>query len=527
MMGSRSPMALVVVCCALVSILPAASRADVRVKARQVEQLLDDWRLTAAEKSLEELERSAPANPYVKRARARVLFHHGDHARAAVLLQQIVGEQSDPDTRYLARLVSSTAKLVRGYVQQRSAGGHFLLRAAPGPDELLIPFAAETLEAARDRLLADLGHAPKHTVVVEIYGQPKDLARVSPLTEEDIRRTGTIALCKYQRLMIVSPRALPRGYGWRDTLAHEYAHLVVSQLTHDRTPIWLHEGIAKYFEARWRAALGAAPPLAPAQRHLLAQALAQKKLIPFAKMHPSMAKLPDQRSTALAFAQVQTAVDFLAGKRRNKPLKRLLLALREGATVWEAVRRISGLSKHAFQSAWRVHLEKRGLKPLPGLTFMRRNFGEKKSKEQRIAAIKRKRVRRYFRLADMLRRRKLTRAAVLEYHKAHELSGRRDAFIGNALARAKLEIGDPHAAIAALLPVIEYYPELAGVQTTLGLAYLRAGDRRHAVEHLKVALRINPFTPEVHCGLANASSESAEVERFRAICRQLGGGGSR
>lgn len=505
----------------MVGLAPPIAHADLKTHVQHVDALLDDWRLNEAAAALAPLARLAPNDPYVQRARARILFHRGDHKAAAKLLDKLASKLRDGETRYLARLVGATEQLVRGYVERHSAGGHFLLRAAPGPDELLLPFAAATLEAARERLLADLGHAPQHVVVVEIYPRPKDLARISPLTEDDIERTGTIALCKYQRLMIVSPRALPRGYGWRDTLAHEYTHMVVSQLTHDRTPIWLHEGLAKHFEARWRAAPGETPPLVPAQKHLLAQALANKKLIPFAKMHPSMAKLPDQRSTALAFAEVQTAVEFLAGLSKEQPLRRLLVALRDGANAWEALRRVSGYSKESFQRAWHASLKKRGFKALPGLLFKTMRFGKKESKEQQIAAIKLGRARRYFRLADMLRRRKLTRAAVIEYRKAHELSGRRDAFIGNALARANLEIGDPHAAIAALKPVIEYYPELAGVQTTIGIAYLRAGDRRRAAEHLEVALRINPFTPEVHCGLADATIDKGSARHFRALCRRL------
>ena len=52
---------------------------------------------------------------------------------------------------------------------------------------------------------------------------------MSPLTEDEIETTGTIALSKYNKLMVVSPRATLFGYPWMDTLAHEYTHLVVSR----------------------------------------------------------------------------------------------------------------------------------------------------------------------------------------------------------------------------------------------------------------------------------------------------------
>ena len=41
---------------------------------------------------------------------------------------------------------------------------------------------------------------------------------MSTLTEKEIETTGTIALCKYGKLMIVTPRATVFGYPWMDTL---------------------------------------------------------------------------------------------------------------------------------------------------------------------------------------------------------------------------------------------------------------------------------------------------------------------
>ena len=41
-------------------------------------------------------------------------------------------------------------------------------------------------------------------------------------------------------------------------LAHEYVHLAVTRKTRNKTPIWLHEGIAKYLETSWRGAPGLA-----------------------------------------------------------------------------------------------------------------------------------------------------------------------------------------------------------------------------------------------------------------------------
>ena len=72
----------------------------------------------------------------------------------------------------------------------------------------------------------------------------------------DIEVSGAIGICKFNKIMLLSPRNLARGYRWTDALSHEYIHYIVVQLSHNRAPIWLHEGIAKYFESAWRLPSG-------------------------------------------------------------------------------------------------------------------------------------------------------------------------------------------------------------------------------------------------------------------------------
>ena len=93
--------------------------------------------------------------------------------------------------------------------------------------------------------------------------------------------------------MLTSPRGLARGYGWRDTIAHEFVHYFVTKVSKNTVPIWLHEGIAKFQETRWRDAPG--HKLDPPQEDLLARSLKKDQLITFEQMHPSMALLPSQR----------------------------------------------------------------------------------------------------------------------------------------------------------------------------------------------------------------------------------------
>lgn len=498
---------------------------DVAQRALAIELLLAQWQVDAAESALEPLLRRAAQRPEVLAAAASVRFHRGDHDEAVRLFERAraaAPQQRLPATLdELATVARSTAELVRSFAASQPAGGHFIIRSPRGRDELLAPFAHETLETLRDRLQRELGAAPREPIVVELYRSPDDLARASPLTIEEIRRSGTIAICKYNRMMVVSPGALPRGYPWRDTLGHEYVHLVLSRITRNRLPIWLQEGLAKHFEARWRRPDQPVPPLAPVQEHLLAQALAQRRLLRWEQMHPSMAKLPTQEATALAFAQAQTAVAFLVLRAGATAPRRLVEAVAAGADSWEAMAAVGGLDRRGFDRAWRQYLTRLRLRRYPGLVPPALGFGREPSREQQIRALRVRRAQDLFRLAELLRQRGLAPAAVVEYRKALALLGGRDPFVANALARTYLELDAPEQAISALQPVLDYYPELAGAQTTSGIAALRLGQHHAAVAHLAVALRINPFAPELHCGLAQALPPGAARERHARLCHDL------
>ena len=122
------------------------------------------------------------------------------------------------------KLALSTLAVTDTFTEQKSPKGHFIIRYAPGPDATIAELAGEVLDSAWQTIGEDLGEQPADPIRIEILGAPADLAKLSPLTETDIETTGTIALSKYNKLMVVSPRATIFGYPWMDTLAHEYTH---------------------------------------------------------------------------------------------------------------------------------------------------------------------------------------------------------------------------------------------------------------------------------------------------------------
>jgi Flp pilus assembly protein TadD len=487
-------------------------------------RLINEWRVTEARNEIAELPSGESGTVFLD---GYLKFLDGDYAKAAELLREATlrlpgrGEIAD-EARELRDLAISTEKATHD--MKPTAGAHFVVWATAG-DQVIVPYALDALEKAYSALADDFGDSSAEPVRVEIYPEVADLARVSTLTLKEIETSGTIALCKYNRLMIVSPRALLAGYPWLDTLNHEYTHFVVSRVSHNSVPIWLHEGLAKYEERRWRKTGGSG--LSPTAEHLLALAVDKKKLITFEAMHPSMAKLPSQEDTALAFAEVYMAVAYLAEKVGWDGIRKIVAEMRDGKTDEQAVAVVVGRSFGAWQREWRGWLDGKKLKTHPGLfptaLKFKKNTAKKGAGDEDATDIPEERARKMARLGGLLRARHRLRAAAVEYEKANKLLGLGNPQVSHKLGRTYLELGEADRAIAVVEPALANYPDLAGPQATLGESWLKKGDFARAEPYFLDALAISPFDPALHCGLEKIYRARADnrAEREAAACKDL------
>ncbi|HEY7957828.1 MAG TPA: hypothetical protein VII38_21125 [Polyangia bacterium] len=510
--------------------LSASAGAAKAPTAEQAYKLIHEWRIDEADRAVKTLEAAHPHDPDVAFLEGELLFLHGHYDEAAARLGDAAAHaRSGPggdEVRGMRDLARATAEATRGFVSTR--GKHFVIWHQPGKDALLAPYALDALEKAYQALGDDFGDRPSEPVRVEIYPEVSDLAKVSTLTLKEIETSGTIALCKFNRVMIVSPRALLTGYPWLDTLNHEYTHFIVSRTSHNTVPIWLHEGLAKYEERRWRGPHETTGGLTPTMEHLLATGLANHHLITFEQMHPSMAKLPSQEDTALAFAEVYMVVDYLNTRVGWDGIRKVIAGLKSGDSDAQAVARVVGKPFDQFQRDWRGWLRTRKLRAHPGLkpTELKFRKGKASASEDDSGDIGEERARKLARLGGMLRARHRLRAAAVEYEKAQAIAGADNPQIANKLARTWLELGDAGRAIAAAEPALELYPDQAGPNATLGAAWLDKGDDGKAEKYLDQAISISPFDPAPHCGLQKIYQQKNDPRKQREAdaCRLLGGG---
>ena len=485
----------------------AEARRDLEQETIRAARYLGSWRFEEARELIDKLSADDPKAAETRYLRAELAFLDGKYASALELLEGLKPGDVGGNVGALRALAALTHEATKGFASARSAGGHFIITYPPGKDEALVELAGEVLEAAYRAMHEDFGYQAPGAVRVELLSEPSDLARVSTLTEKEIETTGTIALCKYGKLMVVSPRATLFGYPWMDTMVHEYVHYVVSRLSQDRVPVWLQEGLARFQQVRWRGP--ATRPLSAVEEHLLAGALKDSSLISFDDMHPSMAKLPSQKAAALAFAEVATMVAYVHQEKGYEGLRKVIGGVKSGRNARKAVAEVMDRKWDDVEKGWKTYLRAAKLRTVPALAGraqsprIRFKKGEGETENVGAEEVASAKARKYTRLGGLLRARGMNQAAAVEYEKALA-AGPSDPFVAGKLSRTYLELENYERSIELARPLVALDENDATPATTLGLAYLATGQAQDAASAFELALRVSPFDPAVRCGLADA-----------------------
>ena len=441
---------------------------------------------------------------------AFIFLSKGEYAAALAALTPDV-DASFPWLRpYLQRLIAASAGLVEAPVSP-----HFRLFVPPN-QAFLADYALPVLEKVGDHYEKTFAHRPREKIRVEIYPDKESFSAASTLSLETLERSGAIGICKFHRLMILSPAALPVGFRWLDALSHEYTHLTVNELTSTKAELWLHEGTARYFETSYRLD----PPsyLTPNQRNALLDAREKGTLVPFRRMSPSMVYLKDQEEVSLAFAQVSHAVDFMLREKKLAGFRTFLGSLKKFSFA-QAFERVYGLTPDAFETAWKAVLNKETWEKSRGALSDEVRFDALRE-EDVVGASAESRLH----LGDRMRQRGQMEAALIEYDKA--LADEPDnAIILLKCARARLALERKDEARDMLKLAVAKNPNYATPMIELA----NLVDDREAGALLLDANAINPFDPRIHRMLGEIYARQGRPESAREgeIAAMLTPGGSR
>lgn len=220
----------------------------------------------------------------------------------------------------------------------RSGLANFDIRFHRGGEYVIYDIQGYLLEAYRE-IGYDFKYYPGGPLVVILYsGEEFARLRTSP------RWVGGIYDGKI-RLPVRTGEL--RGIDFKTILWHEYTHALIHDLTGNRCPTWLNEGLAQYEQAK----------VAPLDLEKLFAAADDEELIPLARLNQEFGfnRPPDR--VRLAYLEAYSLTDYLIRKYGFWRVNSLLARLRKGDRWEKVLAEELFLTVNQLESAWQRTLE--------------------------------------------------------------------------------------------------------------------------------------------------------------------------
>jgi tetratricopeptide (TPR) repeat protein len=201
---------------------------------------------------------------------------------------------------------------------------------------------------AVDTLAKRYQFTPKGPILIEMFPKHDDFAVRNVGLPGMI---GALGACFGRVVTLDSPRARPPGeFQWEATLWHELAHVVTLQMSNQRVPRWLTEGISEYEEKIAR------PDWARGMDVEFAARLNKGETL---KLETLNSAFQDPRTIGLAYFQASLLVEHIVDTYGDAAMHKLLRAYGEGMETNAAMRSALGTDLAGMQTAFDARMEKK------------------------------------------------------------------------------------------------------------------------------------------------------------------------
>jgi Tfp pilus assembly protein PilF len=216
---------------------------------------------------------------------------------------------------------------------------------APVLKEYAVPLAKDALKT----LSARYNFTPTGPIYIEIFPDHDDFA-VRNLGLPGM--IGALGACFGHVVTMDSPRARsrPGEFSWEATLWHELTHVVTIQMSKQRIPRWLTEGISVYEEGRQR------PEWGRDMEVTFARAMDKNKVL---KLHDLNAGFTRPDTISLAYYEASLLVDHIVATKGQQALNTLIRSFGDGIDSDAALKRAIGTDFDGLQSTFTAYLDNR------------------------------------------------------------------------------------------------------------------------------------------------------------------------
>ena len=269
------------------------------------------------------------------------LLRTGDEPGARMALEESFKlDGYDVVTLNLLKLLDSLDTFVT------SRDGELVVRMhkdeAPVLQEYAIPLAHQALNT----LSARYQFTPTGPILIEVFPKHDDFA-VRTLGLPGM--IGALGACFGRVVTMDSPRARPGEFQWEATLWHELAHVITLQMSSQRLPRWLSEGISTYEEKRARREWGREMDMEFASMLNRGETLKLKDL---------NAAFQNPRTISLAYFQASLVVEHIVNTYGEDGLRRLVSGFARGGDTNAVMKATLNTDFEGMQSGFDQTIEK-------------------------------------------------------------------------------------------------------------------------------------------------------------------------
>lgn len=178
---------------------------------------------------------------------------------------------------------------------------HFKVHMSERDADILWPYLEPLLEESWETLTAKYNFEPEGPVLIEVFENSEDFA-VRSVGLPDIGPL--VGICFGKVITLISPDTLTAN--WQEIVWHEFMHVITLQMTNNRMPRWLSEGISVWEEREGRPYWGRDQGLD------LVRAAQEDKLLPVASLNSGFSGARNNADLSFAYFQSYLVVDYIA-----------------------------------------------------------------------------------------------------------------------------------------------------------------------------------------------------------------------
>ncbi len=240
------------------------------------------------------------------------LLRQGKETEARYHLEQ--GFRGDPFNVWAMNLLK-VLDVIDGFETRTTE--HFIVRMHSSDANILWPYLKPLLEESWTTLTAKYDFTPQAPIMIELFPDYTDFSvRTSGLP--DIGHL--LGVCFGNVITLGSPRGHkpPGSINWQEVVWHEFAHVITLQMTNNKIPRWLSEGISVFEEKNGRAEWGRR------QEIELIKAVQGKRIIGLSRLNESFSRAKSLADLNFAYYEASLLVEFIVERYGFESLKTLI-----------------------------------------------------------------------------------------------------------------------------------------------------------------------------------------------------------